>query len=165
VPEAVYAGTPVLLFGETQEDSALQIEWTNGRTSIPILAGDANTGETVRLLRGSRLITDLESGYTGGLGTPLEKRRENRIAGRLAELSRVYGLASREMSLVAVVSRKGDQAGELPETRVVPLGVPQQVEFTACFGGAGRAKLYAAAPAMATGGLIGDTELAPTLWR
>jgi hypothetical protein len=39
------------------------------------------------------------------------------------------------MSLVAVVSRKGDQAGELPETRVVPLGMPQDVKFGSYFGG------------------------------
>jgi hypothetical protein len=88
----------------------------------------------VRLLRGSRLITDLESRYTGGLGTALDRRQDQRVANRLAELSRAYGLASREMSLVAVVSRKGDQAGELPDTRVVPLGMPQDVNFGSYFG-------------------------------
>jgi Ca-activated chloride channel family protein len=133
-PAAVYAGTPLLLFGETDGETALEVAWSNGRKTIPIPAGDAQTGEAVRLLRGSRLITDLESRYTGGLGTALDRRQDQRVANRLVELSRAYGLASREMSLVAVVSRKGDQAGELPETRVVPLGMPQDVKFGSYFG-------------------------------
>jgi Ca-activated chloride channel family protein len=133
-PGAVYAGTPLLVFGETDGETALEIASSNGRMTIPIPAGDAQTGEAVRLLRGSRLITDLESRYTGGLGTALDRRQDQRVANRLAELSRAYGLASREMSLVAVVSRKGDQAGELPETRVVPLGMPQDVKFGSYFG-------------------------------
>jgi hypothetical protein len=38
------------------------------------------------------------------------------------------------MSLVAVVKRAGDRAGELPETRVVPVGMPQDVRFGSYFG-------------------------------
>src|SRR5207245_1555154 len=49
-------------------------------------------------------------------------------------LSEEYGLASREMSLVAVVKRTGDRPGELPETRVVPLGIPQDVSLKRYFG-------------------------------
>jgi hypothetical protein len=44
-----------------------------------------------------------------------------------------FGLASREMSLVAVVRRAGDRPGELPETRVVPVGMPQNTAFSAYF--------------------------------
>jgi Ca-activated chloride channel family protein len=145
-PGAVYAGTPLLLFGETDRETDLEIAWSNGRATIPIPAGDAQTGEAVRLLRGSRLITDLESRYTGGLGAALDRRQDQRVANRLAELSRAYGLASREMSLVAVVSRKGDQAGELPETRVVPLGMPQDVKFGSYFGAPRLARVLAAVP-------------------
>ena len=39
--------------------------------------------------------------------------------------SRSTSSSSREMCLVAVVKRQGDKAGELPETRVVPVGVPE----------------------------------------
>ena len=37
------------------------------------------------------------------------------------------------MSLVAVVTRPGDRAGELPETRIVPVGMPQDTDFGAYF--------------------------------
>jgi hypothetical protein len=51
----------------------------------------------------------------------------------LENLSQKYGLASRAMSLVAVVERKGDRPGELPKTSVVPVGMPQDVDFGAYF--------------------------------
>jgi hypothetical protein len=37
------------------------------------------------------------------------------------------------MSLVAVVQRAGDRPGELPETRVIPVGMPQDTPFAAYF--------------------------------
>ena len=37
------------------------------------------------------------------------------------------------MSLVAVVQRAGDQRGDLPQTRVVPVGMPQSVNYGAYF--------------------------------
>jgi hypothetical protein len=84
------------------------------------------------LLQGSRLITDSESRYPAQRAlAPLERRKQDRIAQQLCALSRKYGLASREMSLVAVVKRAGDRPGEIPETRVVPLGVPQDVDIQA----------------------------------
>jgi len=88
--------------------------------------GDVETGEVVRLLRGSRWITDWESRYPSEEAVAqLGKRRQNRVAARLVELSKTYGLASREMSLVAVVKRMGDRPGELPDTRIVPVAVPE----------------------------------------
>ena len=134
-PAAVFAGNPVLLFGESKDNSdSLELTWDSGRLSLPIPEGDTETGRTVRLLQGSRLITDWESRYPAEEAlAPLEKRRQSRVAERLATLSRTYGLASREMSLVAVVKRKGDRPGEIPETRVVPVGMPQDVRFGAYF--------------------------------
>jgi Ca-activated chloride channel homolog len=61
-PKSVFTGTPVLLLGETA-DQSIEVTWDGGRTSLQIPAGDHDTGETVRLLRGSRLITDWESRY------------------------------------------------------------------------------------------------------
>ena len=55
------------------------------------------------------------------------------MAARLLALSQEYGLASREMALVAVVTRAGDRPGELPDTRVVPVGMPQDTDFGAYF--------------------------------
>lgn len=145
-PSTVFAGTPVLLFGETETDSAERVElrWDGGRMNVDVPSGDAGTGEAVRLLRGARLITDWESRYPSeeAFG-PLAKRRQSRVAARLIELSKLYGLASRELSLVAVVKRKGDRPGELPATRVVPVGMPQDTRFKAYFGPRPRYRLDA----------------------
>jgi len=121
-PHSAIAGTPVLVFGEIDEtaDDLIELTWDGGGLSFPVPAGDPETGATVRLLQGSRMITDWESRYPSERGVaPLEKRQQNRIAARLVELSTKYGLASREMALVAVARRAGDRPGELPETQVV----------------------------------------------
>jgi len=126
----------VLLFGEVEDnsDSRVEVTWDGGRLALAVPTGDAATGETVRLLQGSRLITDWEIRYPSDEAVaPLEKRKQSRVAARLTDLSTAYGLASREMSLVAVVKRSGDRPGGLPETRVVPVGMPQDVRFGAYF--------------------------------
>jgi Ca-activated chloride channel family protein len=137
-PAAVFAGTPVLLFGELPVDFSDSVELTwdgGGRLSLQMPAGDEATGQTMWLLQGSRLITDWETRYPSEEAVaPLDKRKQSRVAARLLELSRTYSLASREMSLVAVVKRAGDRPGELPETRVVPVGMPQDTRFGAYFG-------------------------------
>ncbi|HEY1339684.1 MAG TPA: VIT domain-containing protein [Bryobacteraceae bacterium] len=145
-PATVFAGSPVLLFGETADD-AIEVMWDGGRLNLPLPAGDAQTGELVRLLQGSRLIADWESRYPGEEAlAPLERRKQSRVAARLTELSQTYGLASREMSLVAVVTRSGDRPGEIPETRVVPVGMPLDTAFGAYF--AGTLQASAAPPMM-----------------
>lgn len=136
-PQAVFAGVPVLLFGEIGDEGndCVELTWEGGQMDFSLPSGDAETGETVRLLRGSRLITDWESRYPSEEAVAsVEKRRQSRVAARLLELSTAYGLASREMSLVAVVQRWNDRPGELPETRVVPLGMPRDTAFDAYFG-------------------------------
>jgi Ca-activated chloride channel family protein len=148
-PAVVFAGTPVLLFGELESEAAMELSWDDGRSlrfSAP--SGDSETGQTVRLLHGSRLITDWESRYQErGVRGVLERRQQDRVAARLLSLSQKFGLASRAMSLVAVVKRAGDQAGEIPETRVVPVGVPQDVEFASYFGTPPGSHTFAAMPA------------------
>jgi Ca-activated chloride channel family protein len=133
-PSFVFGGTPVLLFGETDEalENQIELSWNSGRLNLPVRFSESDIGETVWLLQGSRLITDWESRYpsTEALA-PLEKRKQSRVAARLLALSQTYGLASREMSLVAVVTRPGDRPGELPETRVVPVGRAQDTVFGA----------------------------------
>ena len=123
----VFSGTPVLLFGEGE--GPVELTWDGGQLNLPVSLQRSRVGETVWLLQGSRLITDWESRYASADAlAPLEKRKQSRVAMRLLELSRTYGLASREMSLVAVVKRAGDRPGELPETRVVPVGMAQDTE-------------------------------------
>jgi Ca-activated chloride channel family protein len=147
-PRCVFAGSPLLLFGEFEgnSESCVDLAWDGGSLHFDVAAADAATGETVRLLRGSRLITDWESRYPSeeAFG-PIKKRRQSRAAARLLQLSQTYGLASREMALVAVVKRTGDRPGELPETRVVPVGMAQDTDFLAYFQLAG-ASLGAVAP-------------------
>jgi hypothetical protein len=137
-PRAVFAATPVLLYGEMENDSDDRVElaWNGGNLTFDVPSGDAETGDVMRLLRGSRLITDWESRYpTEEAVAPLKKRRKSRVAARLLELSKTYGLANREVSLVAVVKRLGDRLGGLPDTRVVPVGMPQDTLFPAYFRG------------------------------
>lgn len=135
-PSFVFSGTPVLLFGEADDSRENQIElsWNGGRLNLPVNFSKTDIGETVWLLQGSRLITDWESRYPSAEAlAPIEKRKQSRVAARLLALSQTYGLASREMSLVAVVTRPADRKGELPETRVVAVGMPQDTAFGSYF--------------------------------
>ncbi len=130
-PASVFAGTPVLLFGDGDR---IELTWDGGGSlSLPVESA-METNDTVWLLQGARLITDWESRYPSVEAmAPLERRQYNRVAMRLGEHSRTYGLASREMSLVAVVKRAGDRPGQLPETRVVQVGMPRDTHFDAYF--------------------------------
>ena len=131
-PAAVFAGTPVLLFGEGER---VELTWAGGGTLTIPVETRADLGDTVALLQGARLITDWESRYPSVEAlAPLAQRQQSRVAIRLRELSETYGLASREMSLVAVVKREDDRAGKLPETRVVPVGMAVDTKFSVYFG-------------------------------
>ena len=143
-PTAVFSGTPLLLFGEG--DGPLELAWDGGSLHHEIAFTADAIAETLWLLQGARLITDWESRYASEDAlAPLEQRKQNRIAMRLVELSRKYGLANREMSLVAVVKRAGDRPDELPETQVVPVGIlPRSVRV-----GQSRARAFVAPAAAA----------------
>jgi hypothetical protein len=128
----VFGSTPVLLFGEGEAN--VDVTWNGGQLILPVSCCDDTLGETLWLLQGSRLITDWESRYPSIEAlAPLEKRKQSRVAMRLQQLSETYGLASREASLVAVVKRAGDRPGELPETHVVAVGMPQDTAFASYF--------------------------------
>jgi len=134
---AIFAGTPLTLFGEMEAGMArLVIEWGKpqpGKLEVAMDSAHGGVGETLRLLQGSRLITDLDAKYTGDQsGRALDRREQQRVGDRLQALSEAYGLASRRMSLVAVVERAGE-TGELPKTVVVPVGMPQDVAMQAYF--------------------------------
>jgi hypothetical protein len=142
-PRHVFPGTPLVVHGSTAGpgEAALEIRWNgvNGREQLdlPLHIAESRFGEVLRLLTGARLLTDLENRYEevdeSHAATAVERRTQRRVSEQLEALSSEYGLASRAMALVAVVERPGDVTGRLPETRVVPVGLPQGVEFAAYF--------------------------------
>src|SRR5437667_1463412 len=133
---AVFPGNPLVVFGETDRASTgqMEVDWEgeNGRQRIQVPVAICNQphAETIRLLRGARLITDLESRM---VGSEESRRRNTREVKELEQLSVKFGLASRAMSLVAVVERAGDHPGDIPQTQVVPVGMPQDMAFGAYF--------------------------------
>ncbi len=136
----VFGGTPLLLMGscEGKGEGHLRLTWEcdgeHQSIEVPLAVQDEGLGETLKLLQGARRITDLESQGSGAAGARAEaKRVQSRQTRMLEELSREYGLASRAMALCAVYAREGDVAGQLPLTRVVPVGLPQDVDFSAYF--------------------------------
>ncbi len=128
--DVVFQGGPLLLFGSCRADApgALILAWDHAgeaRTHrVSIEPSGNGMGETLRQLQGARLITDAES----ALAVISEED-----SATLERLSREYELSSRAMALVAVVARAGDAAGETPETRVVPVGMPEGVQFESYF--------------------------------
>lgn len=143
VPAFVFGGTPIVVYGDTAGagEGKIVLEWEAGKRKrtleVPVKIGGSGEGETLKLLQGARIITDMESRYSGGDDpSGREGRREaDRVKKRLVALSEAYGLASREMGLVAVVERVGDRPGDIPVTKVVPVGLAQDVEMGAYFGG------------------------------
>ncbi len=139
-PSQAFRGTPVLLLGEAGRAAPgeLLLEWEGSSgpcsTVIQLEASSSPDGETLRLLRGARLITDLEARIPEEADGAAGRRERDRFMNRLEALSREYGLASQAMALVAVVERPGDRPGEPPQTLVVPVGLPQDMEFGGVFG-------------------------------
>lgn len=131
----VFEGTPLVVYGETDgaDSTALLISWKrkgkHAQLELPLPLQPGGDAETARLLRGARLITDAESRMTAAPGD--ESASEQQV---LEALSRTYSLASRAMSLVAVVKRAGDQPGASPQTHVVPVGMPDDTAFDGYFG-------------------------------
>ena len=140
LPAFVFGGTPVVVFGDTPGpgEGRLVLEWdADGKKrtlGTPLRIGTGGDGETLRLIQGARLITDLESRYAAGEQGEAKGREGERVKKRLLALSQAYGLASREMGLVAVVERAGDRPGDIPVTRVVPVGLAQDVAMGGYFG-------------------------------
>lgn len=140
VSRRVYSGRPLVVMGRASGAGAgrLEIEWqARGKScawQMPIEIAPSPDAETVRLLLGARLITDLDARLDGEVGARSGRSREaKRIEARLVELGREYGLANRALSLVAVVERAGDAADTLPRTQVVAVGMPADVDMESYF--------------------------------
>ncbi len=122
----VFVGTPFFSLGEIDaEDPAAVISWTHGSRVVPFEPLPDEMQGLIEKLLGARMIADLETHYD---------RSDAHARQQLIQLSKRYGLASSEMSLVAVVERMSDEPGELPRTKVVPVGMPQGTEFRSYFG-------------------------------
>ena len=140
-PKEVFSGTPLVIFGDSPatKELALEFAWqaeagANQRTFGVALENNP-IAETLRLLQGSRIISDLEGRLAPA--SDAEKKRElSRVERRLKELSLEYGLASSQASLVAVVKRSGDVKDQIPSTRVVAVGMPADMQFSSMFSGA-----------------------------
>ncbi len=139
-PRFVFAGSPLVLFGQVRGriKGKIRLTWQGpaGKQKLDVavtLTKNADA-DAIGLLQGARLITDMEARLKSAEQLDGETvRRQNKA---LEKLSLKYGLASQALSLVAVVKRKGDKPGVLPKTIVVPVGLPQDTEFGAYFGGA-----------------------------
>jgi len=132
----VFSGTPLLVYGEflpVVDNARLSVEWlgADGKSHVefPIRLGETPCAGTLKLLQGARMISDFESRHQGAWRRNAAAEKEAvRVHERLLELSREYGLASSAMSLVAVVKRAGDVPGEIPKTKIVPVGIPSELE-------------------------------------
>jgi len=93
------------------------------------------------LLAAGRLLEDLSSKLDMSRAGP---QREG-IEKEMEDLSIAYSLASRVMSLVAVVERIGDQAGVAPLQSIVPVGMPEGREVSSV----SHQSLLSAAPSIA----------------
>ncbi len=132
-PSTVFAGRPLVIFGESGHggEKSVQLTWCGDRSlTIPLPLVKSPDADLVRLLQGSRLITDAEAEIEDGAGTSREASRRQK---KLERLSTRYGLASQAMSLVAVVKREGDQADLIPKTMVAPVGMPEGTSFESYF--------------------------------
>jgi Ca-activated chloride channel family protein len=152
----VHEGQPfeIMVEAEKRGRGILELTWgektETHHMEIELDLQDDPEAETVKKLQGARLITDqdasLEAEITSLSDQGTEGRQKKRALARLQELSTYYGLASRAMSLVAVVKRKGDSGRELPVTRVVPVGLPEDMKVSAYAGHAKQQCCYDSAP-------------------
>ncbi|HRZ57035.1 MAG TPA: VWA domain-containing protein, partial [Candidatus Paceibacterota bacterium] len=110
---SVYAGHPLVVMGETSGEArgSLRVTWNSGGSAgelrVDLQPSRDCEAETVRLLQGARLITELESGVRGEWPANPQraeaKREDRRLIEKLEATSLEYGLASRAMALVAIV--------------------------------------------------------------
>jgi len=101
------------------------LAWGPGENHVVDLAGtyrESPEGELALVWAGQQ-IEDLEAAMDMAKDGPARVAVEQ----ELKELSVGYELASRVMSLCAVLERVGDQAGETPEQKMVPVGMPSDM--------------------------------------
>lgn len=101
------------------------LSWGPGENHVVDLAGtyrESPEGELALVWAGQQ-VEDLEAALDMAKEGPARVAVEQ----ELKELSVGYELASRVMSLCAVLERVGDQAGDTPEQKMVPVGMPSDM--------------------------------------
>jgi Ca-activated chloride channel homolog len=138
--EMAFKGMPVTVHGSCAGagKGSLLVSWQadSARKSFetPFEVEKNTLGETLKLAQGARLISDLEAMLgESGPARARSRRKYDRLERRLEKLSEAYGLASRKASLVAVVERAGDREGDVPVTRVIPVGMPDDTDYNSYF--------------------------------
>ncbi|MFA6233676.1 MAG: hypothetical protein WC824_05720, partial [Bacteroidota bacterium] len=121
----VWEGKSIILTdkGASGDDFPVQVGmiWGIGKNSVIDLTNKKPTPNGLSaLLWAGRQVEDLESALDMTKVGPARKTVEM----ELKEISTTYGLASRVMSLCAVVKRPGDVAGEVTQ-QIVPVGTPE----------------------------------------
>jgi len=131
----IWDGRTILITDDGSKGKLLPVQvtlkWDGGKKVIKPALGHETPNGLVALLWAGRQIEDLESsldmcGQDGPAKSAIERD--------LKEISTAYSLASRVMSLCAVVKRLGDQAGEQPEQKIVAVGTPENMQAAGVFG-------------------------------
>ena len=125
----VWEGRPVLITdnGQTGETIPIGIEFTlaDGSTVEALgLVPQPTANGLMALLWAGRKVADLDSALDMSQGSEASRKL---FETELKEISTLYGIASRVMSLSAVVKRVGDQADLTMQQQVVPVGMPGEM--------------------------------------
>jgi Ca-activated chloride channel homolog len=155
----VFSGTPFTAFGDIDHEAdTVAVEWPQGARRVGLEVLSAELDGLIKKLQGTKLIADFETSYD---------RSDPAARQQLLELSERYGLTSSEMSLVAVVERADDQAGQVPKTKIIPVGMPQDTRFRSYFGRKSRlnvdfacARMPMFRPADESSGILADLDTA-----
>jgi len=134
--ETVWDGVPIIIFddGSTGKSipSAVTLCWGKGKkdkVKVPIQETRSVMDGLNAILWAGQEAEDLDS--------DLDRENEDPAGAvsrlRLVSLSTRYGLATRVMSLVAVIHRVGDQAKDVVQ-KVVAVGVPEGMDADGVFG-------------------------------
>ena len=132
----------------------IHLKWVGGDVIINLPTKRATPNGLSALLWAGRQVEDLEATLDMTRKGPAHKAVEI----ELRDLSTTYGLASRVMSLCAVVKRPGDKAGEVTQ-QVVPVGTPESMTM---FGGRSICLSMPVASASLGGHSHGVYGMAPT---
>ncbi len=132
----IYKGKPIVIFGETSQPGTGSIEveiLEDGNKQVkelPLKFEIKSSSSFIKLLKGAKIIDDIESNIASFEEGNLESEK---LLKQLKLKSTEYGLASRAMGLVAVIKRTGDKNNDMPITKVVPVGMPDDVKWEAYF--------------------------------
>lgn len=126
--DTVWDGHTIILTDDRSSFDAIPesvlLKWDGGEVELkPEMVHETPNG-LVALLWAGRKIEDLECALDMCREGPAKSATER----DLKKISGAYSLASRAMSLCAVVNRIGDQPGEQPQQKVVPVGLPENMD-------------------------------------